>query len=438
MNRSTKILLVYFLVTAGIFALLVPPFEAPDEPDHLDYINYIITRKSLPNQLISEQCVKGEGHQYPLYYLLSSTIASVITKSKPVRVAAEPNPQSTRHGGSDNLVPLYKLTGREFPTFRDKIAFYSIRLLSILFGLCNIALIASAGKLVFKKGRCALLPAVFAALLPQFLFITGTINNDNLANLLGTAFILSCLKIIYSPNDSRNYLLAGITAGLALITKKNFIALAPGLLVAIGYAFTDTKDKRRLLINCTMLIGTALILSGWWFIRSWNIYGELLGSAMEKNTLAASIHSKSIFSPYFMAEMPFVAFISFVGRFGWVNVPVSKYVLLLYASIISLGLFGFAVRLVKSRLKDRAMVSSMIFVCLCLSGFIYYNLTYTQPQGRFMFPSLSAISLILTYGWYELSQKFKPQVRHLVFVLIITAFIACDIHSIARIAAFYR
>ncbi|HEX2513611.1 MAG TPA: hypothetical protein VH257_02835, partial [Chloroflexota bacterium] len=43
-------ILVYAAVLATLFALLVPPYEAPDEPSHLAYINFMATRAGLPNQ----------------------------------------------------------------------------------------------------------------------------------------------------------------------------------------------------------------------------------------------------------------------------------------------------------------------------------------------------------------------------------------------------
>src|SRR3954464_12288641 len=35
----------------------------------------------------------------------------------------------------------------------------------------------------------------------------------------------------------------------------------------------------------------------------------------------------------------------------------------------------------------------------------YYNLTFIQPQGRYLFPALVPIALFLSVGWWQLASR---------------------------------
>jgi hypothetical protein len=44
---------------------------------------------------------------------------------------------------------------------------------------------------------------------------------------------------------------------------------------------------------------------------------------------------------------------------------------------------------------------------LTLAGYLYYNLTFVQHQGRYLFPALIPIGLAFAIGWWQVLAKIK-------------------------------
>jgi hypothetical protein len=42
-------------------------------------------------------------------------------------------------------------------------------------------------------------------------------------------------------------------------------------------------------------------------------------------------------------------------------------------------------------------------LALVVAGIVSYNLTFIQPQGRYLFPALVPIALLLALGWWRLA-----------------------------------
>jgi hypothetical protein len=62
-SRPEFAVLLYFALAASLFAAVVPVHEAPDEPFHLDYVNFLLERGALPDQRREASGVFREGHQ---------------------------------------------------------------------------------------------------------------------------------------------------------------------------------------------------------------------------------------------------------------------------------------------------------------------------------------------------------------------------------------
>jgi len=416
-------ILLHFFLFATLFAVFVPVFEVPDEPAHLAYIHFLVGRAALPNQSDPSYFVPDEGHQPPLYYVMGALLCRVTMPDGVVDV----QPVIQRPPGSDlpENIPIYRhLTARIFPTTRDRFGFYLLRLMSVGMGLLNLFCIYLLARSMLQDTRWALVPAAFVATLPQFLFISGGINNDNLANLLSTVCLYRLHLILRAPEQSKGYLWLGIFLGLGLITKKTLLFMIPGILLVSFYLIWKKKiDSKVLLRNLLILFAAVLLLSGWWYIRNAQLYGDFLGAEMERRTLPHLVDEKSLFSRYFLKSFWLTTGVSFIASFGWMNVTLPSPVFAFYFLIIVAGTAGF---LISWRGRRNAYAPFIaLFTLLCLGGVIYYNLTYTQPQGRFLFPVLSLIGIGLAFGWRELlrampERKARRLVRAVLLVCVLT------------------
>src|ERR671931_307363 len=63
-----------FALVAGAYSVVVPPWEAPDEPAHFDYVAHLLSDRELPRMVGGTG--PTEAHQPPLYYLLAAAAAS--------------------------------------------------------------------------------------------------------------------------------------------------------------------------------------------------------------------------------------------------------------------------------------------------------------------------------------------------------------------------
>lgn len=471
MKLAQSLIIAFFVLLTLCLVGVVPPWEPPDEPSHMLYVNYVAQNGSLPNQNVPEQSVVGEGHQPPLYYLLGALFNRVFQPGYVVSVACVPgepcgvigsaqvrkasiqrpdytidltpvrNPKHVWNGGPAWEVPVYKhLSNDIFRTDRDRYNFYALRLLSVMWAALNVVLMFKLFQLFLPEGGWALAPALFVVTLPQFMFISAAIDNDNLANLLCTASLYLSLRILTSPGQRRNYLGLGLALGLGLLTKKTLLFTLPVIVLILVYAACRQRPQRQTVLRWgAVLFMIATLVGGFFFLRNYRLYGEWLGTQMEKRTLPDLVQAKSLLAPYFRTTFPVNLYLSYVGKFGYMNVLLPKGAYLGYALVIAVGVAGLVLYLNQTGLHDARVGFALLFVLSCLAGIVVYNLTYSMPQGRFLFPVISLLAVLLTLGWKAVLERLRPRwAKPVVAGVILLGLLALDVVSIAAIYQFYH
>ncbi len=421
-----------------VFVFLVPPFEANDEPYHLEYINYIIKNSALPNQLKENEKVNIEGHQFPLYYIVGASVVKIIWGNAPVDFHLIYNKKHFSAGGPENLVPVFNhVENNPFPDNESKVKFYLLRLLSIFFSIINLFFIYKISKLFFEGNRLVNLCLFFAASIPQFIFVSSTITNDTLANLLGTLSVYAFL-IFLKDSSLKNIIIFSLFFSLSLLCKKTLFFLIPAVIISSAYAFHIKRINRDTLIklSASLLIFT-IIISGWFFYRNFIIYDDVLLSNIEKITVPMHYDPKSIFSLYFL--LPFIPglFGSFFGVFGWMNVAMPFIVYVFYFLFTAAGVIGIIKNFSLKKINpDKIFITCALIVCF--AGIVYYNLSYTQHQGRFLFPVLSLICICLIKGLQKFFLVFKKDVLNKnILRAICICFFLINLLSVYVIYRFY-
>ena len=430
----------YLLVFALVCAFLVPPWEPPDEPSHLFYVNFVARTGRLPNQYVPSLSVVGEGHQPPLYYVMGGLLNRLSQPDATVDVVPVRNPKHVWNKGGAWNVPVYKhLSDSIFATARDRVGFYLLRLLSVGLTLLNLLYMLKLFDLLLPKRRWSLLATLWVVTLPQFAFMSGAVDNDNLANVFSTATVYWVLRILDEPLQRRNYTFAGLALGLGLLTKKTLLFALPVALAVLVYVLYRQRRAARAILGHGLLLFTiAVLLSGFFFVRNYRLYGEFLGTQMEKNTLTELVQQKPLLSPYFLRTFPRDMFTSFVGRFGYMNVPLPTVAYLCYALIVAVGAVGLLLRLLRGRLFDAKVAFGALFVVACLAGVVVHNLTYSMPQGRFLFPVLPLIAVLLTLGCQRILDGLRSSaVRRALVLVLALGGVMLDVTSIAVLYRFY-
>ncbi len=442
MKFTLSHVLISFTIFAVILAAIVPVYEAPDEPNHLDYINFVASKQHLPNQYKTGEQVPSEGHQAPLYYLVGSALNTLFLKDRVINIQAVPNPAYAANGGRSYVLPLYKhLSDTIFRAHSDKLQFYLLRGFSILLALVNLVFIYKIAQLFFTDKRWQLLTVFFAASLPQLIFISSTINNDNLANLFATLCLYFLFSLYFSPDRRRSFILFGLFLGLGLLTKKTLLFLIPIALIVFGLLLVRLKNKKELPALIRSIVISLVIagaLGSIFFIRNYGLYGELLGTKMELATIVHIMPPRSLFSPYFLSPFLPGLIMSFIGSFSWIvfALPASFY--WIYKILFSAAIIGLIIGFYRKKIRLDLGLVLIASVLICLAGIMVYNIHYTQYQGRFLFPVISTIAVLFTYGLKTFLDILPSErVRELVINLSIVAFIVVDIATVLTIHNFY-
>ncbi len=404
-----------FVVCAAAWSLAVPAFESPDEIGHARYVNFLREQRRLPQPGAQ---AAGEAHQPPLYYALAAGLSTAAGWG-PIDVDAGRNPRFVWYGG-DGMAKYAHHAGERPPLTGTAGTLHRLRLMSVALAAATALLVFLMGRLAGMTPSAAGLVCGLVAFTPQFTFISASLNNDNLANLAGAGCLCLLLAALRSPRTAGLWWMAGAAAGLGLLAKfTTATLLACGVLAALAVGRAAGTNLRTTMVG---FLAPALILPApllWWNQIHW---GDPFGTAAQAATLPQLLDPKSLFSSYFVLEFPRVLFSSFWGTFGWMSFPMPRWVDLAFAGLTAAGLTGLLLAARRGALtKVHALLGAA--AAIQLAQVVIYNLTFTQAQGRFLFPVIGAVMLLLGTGLGELWQRWSAPLapRGAVALLVLMA-----------------
>lgn len=440
-----------YVVVAIVFSFSVPLFEAPDEPHHLSYVDFIAAQHRLPNLNTADRTsVPNEGYQPPLYYALAAGLVNLLGRSRVEPVILK-NPAF--FSGTPNVLNVYLHSPGEYLQ-PDALVVHIIRLMSVLWGAVTVYLTYKIARTIRLTTDVALLAAAINAFIPEFLFLTGTVSNDSMSWAMSSLVILLTLRLYTSTDvDWHNVVYLGAALSAALLTKATLIILVPFIVAVILLKGTLGEGRRlrpELLKVAVSLVLIVALLAGWWYVRSALLYGDWTGFKMNAELNPSLIVSRSIWSPYFETTFPIWVFYSFWAVFGWMNVwpslapgPYGFY-FAFYGILCIVGGTGAIVEIFNppgtssSRTTTRVSLMLLVgFFVLALAALIWLNLSVDTPQGRFLFVAISPICVLLAQG---LSRVFKSKSRwfpRIVLSGVVVVMFALSVHFLLFLRAIY-
>lgn len=402
-NQTSLLVLtiLIFAVLATSYSFVIAIFQAPDENAHLARVNYYYVNHTLGGAPL--------GLYPPLYH---ATLAALLYAS----------------GAGPLYLPL---------TSQGVLMFHALRLVSVLFGLGTVLVTYLIGKVVFRgKSKFALLAAATNAFIPQFTFISGALNYDSMVSFFSALSLYFLLAELSSTDFSfKTNLKCGLAGGAAMLTKYNgafLLPLAPAALVAKRY-FLGVGDNRKLTVSAVVSVGGMLLVAGWYYLRLFILYGSF---TMFPNSV------RSLSDTYFTSGGFFeVLFVSFWFAFGWMNIFAPRATYFVLALLSGFALVGVAYSLKESYNEDRTRLvllsTCVVGVLIVLAGVIYFNLHFNQPQGRYMFPAISAISVLLVEGSREFGKRSLRNLTLFPILLVVLIFFL-DLGGLIYLSQLYR
>jgi len=451
----TAILIGYVALAVG-FSVANPIYESTDELHHFRYIRYIQQYGTLPKQRDDQPRI--QAHHPPLYYLIAALATSWIVPDHDALYEPAPNPYSGyRQWEINNDNKNRYLHGPEeaWPYQGVVLMVHVARWVNVLLGALMVWVTYQIGLTIFAAPHGLPNPstqtriwqsassntgiaagaAAIVAFNPQFLFMSGAINNDVIAGLFGAILLWLGVTIIRDGLSTRRSCLLAVAFGLALMAKFNLAFALPLVELALLLGAWSKRDWRGFLkANVFLLIGI-VIFAGWWFVRNYQLYGEPTG-VQRMNELWGGRDPRESFW-LAVSEIPY-AWSSLWGRFGYGQIPLPDAIYTGALIVTVLGVIGLVIAFVRRtfervQLKQLALV---IFSALLFAAALFgYMMSSTAgPMGRFYFPGLSAFGLLLAIGLNTLMQGASGKRQ---YILRVTHYAVASAAFVLAFIAFF-
>ena len=418
-NRVRPLLAILgaFIVLSALYGWATPIFEASDELWHFGMVDYIAENGALPVQEIGvETAYRQEGSQPPLYYVLSALLVRGIDRGD-FEALAERNPHALTGipGAASNKNMLLHDSLNPAPT-GTALAVYVLRGFSVLLGLVTVTAVYLIGLRLGGRTYAAL-AAGLTAFNPMFVFISASVNNDNLVTALNSLVILQLVVVLWQGLSWRRSLGIAVLVALASLSKLSGLVLVPVIVAVAAYLGWRDKDWRGFVTLGVMMAVAWGAIAGWWYLRNLQLYGELFGTS---TMVAVAGPRLEAFTPITLIN-EFEGFrVSYWGLFGGVNVLAWAPFYWLTDALTVLALTGLALAVyevypyiyrslsryrrlysVQDLLNSYWLLCALLFAVifmLALGSLIAWTAQTYASQGRLLFPFIAAISPLLATG----------------------------------------
>lgn len=469
-HAPLALILALHLALAATFAALNPLGEAPDEPAHFRYAQFIAGHGRPPTTLAERAAAGYRAAWPPLYHLLAAAPVAVVGDAPPTRLkAVGDSPRRLLPTNGQTIAAFIHTDDEAWPWRGVTLAWHLARLVSVALSTLAVGITyLIAFKVTRQRGLAALAAAIHAAL-PQFLFIGSAVSDDSLLVLLSSLVLL--IVVDYTQNDNfprfGRWLLLGGLLGLATGAKYNALPLwGVVLLWSVWLAWRGEAESqsrrvaelpfairhspiRRFAASLVPLLLGAAITAGWWFVFVWVSFnrvaeqGWLAGSlaALTAGTADASLRQLSAGAPLTLPpptgwlSWAGTLFQTFWGSFGGgstINFGPWHYGLL--AGVCGLAMFGLWRTRRRLPTATRLLLAvPLFFLPLPLLRFALSGSLIETAQGRHLFPALPAIALGLAWGLAHIDDSRPPRlINRLALPLIL---LALSLAGLSRITA---
>lgn len=427
------LILLLFISLAVVVSVVNPLFESTDEIRHYRYIRHLVVRHSLPVQ--GDETVRSQSHHPPLYYLLGALASAWVSSSHPPDYEHPANPFWGYRNwavGVDNKLQYHHGPAERFPFREGYLAALIPRWVNVLLGAVTVLLTYRLGRRVWpERPQLAWGAAALVALNPQFIYLSGAMNNDITAAAMGVAVLLISLEVVQDGPRRGRLTRLGLIFGLALLAKFHLVTMVGiiALAVAAGLywarfgrstlseppADVFRRDAAReikqfllqWLSSMGIVLGVAAVVAGWWFLRNWWLYGD--PTALKKvNELWLGRPASGNWWAL-RQGLPYL-WSSLWGRFGYGQIPLPQ---IIYSGLLIFCLLALAGFIWARKQFEPRRIATLLLLAGTIFGFlavvIYYILIQPAgPMGRFLFPALPAFAVLIVGGlnsWPPLSRR---------------------------------
>lgn len=410
-------ILLIFLLKGLFYIFLIPPWEAPDENAHVAYVHYLYHNHVLPDYKTKKEVIdvtlsKSRVSQR----ILLIKIQDRITRRQELY---NRNQYTTAVyvGPAAGNPPLYYVYSLPFYLlslfFKSYWSLIFLRVGSLLLGFLALIVIYKIVQILFPKSSIfPFLTMLLVMLNPMLTFMTAVVNTDSIILLSFTLFVYFTLRfIVLIPHPTiRNLILVGFISSLASLSKPNMMILIPVYLVYL--IIFKQLTKKNLIFSFISSICIPIIFYGIKFM----LYGmsSLTYSFLDIKSQPASFWKYPI--NFILDKQPVGIFMSFWGFFGWLDVPMPKWIYALFLLVIVIAIGGWIyvfknkIRLIPTPSKAHFFVY-ITSIAYILTIFLFDIVGFVQThhfsiQGRYFLPVLFVVVILILQGVFFYEAKF--------------------------------
>ncbi len=442
--RAGRVCFLIAFVNAAIWGVVVPPFQVPDEIAHFAYAQYFAETGKAPPQgqraPYSAQELTTLEHLDFFTVIGRPELRGILTRAedRELRKALASHPSPVGEGGVTpitNQPPLYyALEAIPYwlsPSHEILARLAFMRLLSALMAAGTVlAVFMFLRELLPRSPWAWTVGALAVAFQPTFAFIAAGVHGDNLLFLTAALTFWMLMRSYRRGLTSRRAVLLGAIIAAGTLSKLTFIALLPGIALAVLLlAWRELPRGRtralRLLVTTVAVAAIPVLLYGLVNVVAWNRGGPTAAglAGATNSTLPAggviTLHETldyiwELYLPrlWFMNHTYFTEyplwstwFDGSIGHFGWLDYTfpgwVYKDAQYLFYGLAGLALIGLV------RIRSRVKPLLPMFACFAVMtagllgaiGYagIRYRLTTGFPfeQARYLFPLLPLYALFI-------------------------------------------
>lgn len=408
------------MVTGISYAIVTPPFEAPDEASHLQVIHYLAQERRLYTPVTPvlhvltgpDAATFLRPHTPPRYYTppLYHIAAAIVTSGIDMHDLADrliPSPswemgwspqRNTDPWNKNFYVHLPGETLAGSPTVR---ATTLLRLFSLGISLVTILCTYHIARAIHPdRPAFALGAAAFVALNPQFISLSASVTNDPLLIAIFSLTLYLALRFMRTGVNWTHWAALGGLVGTGMLTKQSALLLLP--LVSATILEQQPVGTRlswsKILIDGSAFGLTALMVGGGWYLANAIKYDDPLGMQVHFET-AIPLHS-------FGLRQAQALFETYWAGFGHALISAPAWVYQIIGGIVivaSLGGLrsvlpkGAAYRIPTAQRRSLAILA--LTLAINAVSVVRWAIATGAPYGRLLFPSIAAAGVLLAWGW---------------------------------------
>jgi 4-amino-4-deoxy-L-arabinose transferase-like glycosyltransferase len=321
-----------------------------------------------------------------------------------------------------------------------------LRLFTVGIGAALLVVVFRAVKVVAADvPRVAVLAAGFVAFIPQHVAMTAGVNNDALAELVVAATLWA--STVYVSQEHPRPWGIGVLVGIALLTKTTaYVVVGVAAAAVLVRWRRGSRSTRWALEQLALVFVPAALISAPWFIRNGMTYGwhDPLGLGQHNLIVENQPRSAEWLAAYgwdgLLWQLARTTFQSFWGQFGWMALPLPTQAYQVLLVLSGLLLIGFAVWVVQTQrsspggLSIEGPGSLLAFsALLTLLAFLWYNLTFVQHQGRYLYPALVPLSTAAALGLHTVTRPLPTRLRPWSQLFLLGSLAAFNVYCVWKV-----